>query len=125
MHSGIPVGALAILLAIVIVPFYLGSVFWAFGDARARRKSGCLVAILVAFLSWPLGLIAWLIFRPEETKTENRRIAYIPCQCGTRIAVEQRMAGTRVACISCGTSVVVPELSQLQRILAEEGHIAR
>ena len=34
-------------------------------DAERRGKSGCLVAILVFFLSWPLGLILWIVFRPE------------------------------------------------------------
>lgn len=71
----IPVVVLAVLFAIVLVPLYLASILWAFGNARARGKSGCLVAILVAFLSWPLGLVAWVVFRPDEL-TENRRVAH-------------------------------------------------
>ena len=43
------------------------SVIWAYGDAERRGKSGCLVALLVIFLAWPLGLLVWLIFRPERT----------------------------------------------------------
>jgi hypothetical protein len=31
-----------------------------------RGKSGCLVALLVFLVSWPAGLIIWLIFRPDE-----------------------------------------------------------
>jgi hypothetical protein len=34
-------------------------------DARRRGKSPLLVAILVIFF-FPLGLIAWLLFRPES-----------------------------------------------------------
>ena len=63
---------LAVLLAIALLSLlYLGSIFWAFGDAETRGKSGCLVAILVAFFSWPLGLVAWLIFRPDWPKTRE------------------------------------------------------
>ena len=49
---------------------YIGSailsVIWAYFDAERRGKSGCFVAILVAFLTWPLGLLAWLVFRPTD-----------------------------------------------------------
>lgn len=45
---------------------WLASIVWAFRDARRRGKSGVLVALLVALLSWPLGLIAWLVFRPGD-----------------------------------------------------------
>ncbi len=47
---------------------YLISIFWAYGDAESRGKSGCLVALMVAFLSWPIGLIAWLALRPENNR---------------------------------------------------------
>ena len=55
--------ALLIVLAILSVPLITS--IWAYGDAQRRGKSGCLVAILVLFLSWPLGLILWIVFRPE------------------------------------------------------------
>jgi Na+/proline symporter len=51
------------------IPFlvvYLYSVFWAYNDAEKRGKSGCLVALLVFLLSWPVGLIIWLLIRPQE-----------------------------------------------------------
>jgi len=51
-------------LALLIV--WIFSIVWVYGDAEKRGKSGCLVAILVALLSWPLGLIVWLVFRPNE-----------------------------------------------------------
>lgn len=44
----------------------IASIIWAYFDARARGKSGCLVALMVFFLAWPAGLILWLIFRPEN-----------------------------------------------------------
>ncbi len=39
---------------------------WAYGDAEKRGKSGCLVALLVFLLAFPVGLIIWLIIRPED-----------------------------------------------------------
>ena len=57
-----------VLLLFFLVPLFLfiWSISWAYGDAEKRGKSGCLVALLVAFLSWPIGLLAWLVFRPGE-----------------------------------------------------------
>jgi hypothetical protein len=45
---------------------YVYSIFWAYQDAEKRGKSGCLVALLVFLLSWPVGLILWLVVRPEQ-----------------------------------------------------------
>lgn len=56
--------AFALGLLASVFCFYLWSIFWAYADANARSKSGCLVAVLVALLSWPLGLILWIVFRP-------------------------------------------------------------
>ncbi|MEQ8849379.1 hypothetical protein [Botrimarina sp.] len=36
------------------------------GVELARGESGLLVALLVAILSWPLCLIAWLVVRPSR-----------------------------------------------------------
>ncbi|MCZ7671018.1 MAG: hypothetical protein M5U34_29665 [Chloroflexi bacterium] len=49
------------MLAIVI-----GSVVWAYKDAVKRGKSGWLVALMVFFISWPAGLLIWLVFRPDK-----------------------------------------------------------
>ena len=57
---------LAILFVLGVLCLYIYSVVWAYRDAEARGKSGCLVALLVLLLSWPAGLIAWLIFRPKK-----------------------------------------------------------
>lgn len=56
--SIIYLGTLGALLGL-----YLWSIFWSYDDAKARGKSGFLVAMLVILLG-PAGLIAWLIFRP-------------------------------------------------------------
>ena len=57
-----------VLLVALICIVYVYSIIWAYGDAEARRKPGCLVALLVAFLSWPLGLLLWIVFRPEDRR---------------------------------------------------------
>ena len=63
---GNAVGMVVLLVvAGLILALPIATTIWAYGDAERRGKSGCLVAILVFFLSWPLGLILWLVFRPE------------------------------------------------------------
>jgi hypothetical protein len=37
---------------------------WAWRDAEARGKSGLAAAVLVVFVTFPLGLILWLALRP-------------------------------------------------------------
>jgi len=63
---GIILLLLAAIVGIAIFVVYVASIIWSYGDAEKRGKSGCLVAILVAFLSWPLGLIIWLVARPND-----------------------------------------------------------
>lgn len=60
---------------IVVVPLLtvLASAMWAYGDAKRRGKPAALVALLVVFGAWPMGLIAWLIFRPEVAGPARRR----------------------------------------------------
>ncbi|MFO8006224.1 MAG: hypothetical protein R6V05_00655 [Candidatus Brocadiia bacterium] len=62
----LPFTILALLGSIALLLVYVWSVVWSYGDAEARGKPGCLVALLVALLSWPLGLILWVVFRPER-----------------------------------------------------------
>jgi hypothetical protein len=52
------------LLALAVVAFaFFGYVRWAIEDAARRGKSAVLVLIAVVFF-FPLGLVAWLLFRP-------------------------------------------------------------
>lgn len=57
---------LGTIIGLGVFAIYVFSIVWAYNDAQGRGKSGCLVAILVAFLSWPIGLIVWLVFRPTR-----------------------------------------------------------
>ena len=61
----------AFIIVALILALYVWSLRWTYRDANARGKSGFLVAFLVAILSWPLGLIAWLVFRPEKRRDAN------------------------------------------------------
>jgi hypothetical protein len=57
----------ALIVFVVIVGIYVCSIGWVYHDANNRGKSGCLVALIVMFLSWPFSLIAWVVFRPDDT----------------------------------------------------------
>ncbi len=65
-------GGLGLVIMLGLFVLYVWSIVWAYGDAESRGKSGCLVALLVMFLTWPIGLIAWLVFRPEGTTRSYR-----------------------------------------------------
>jgi hypothetical protein len=57
---GIPLAFLTLLM------------LWTANDAKERGKSPVLVCLLV-LLSFPLGLVAWLLFRPETGTPKRRR----------------------------------------------------
>lgn len=58
----LPLGVLAVFFAV-----YVGTIIWGYQDAEERGKSGCLVALLIALLSWPLSILLWIVFRPDDT----------------------------------------------------------
>lgn len=53
-------------IALPMMILLIWSIIWAYNDANKRGKSGCLVALMVFLITWPGGLIAWLVFRPDE-----------------------------------------------------------
>jgi len=57
---GIPLAFLTLLM------------LWTANDAIERGKSPVLVCLLV-LLSFPFGVVAWLVFRPETTAPRRRR----------------------------------------------------
>lgn len=62
---------LAFCIGLPLIALYIGTIIWAYGDAEKRGKSGCLVALLVFLATWPLGLIIWLLIRPQEKSPSN------------------------------------------------------
>jgi Na+-driven multidrug efflux pump len=55
----------ALLVGLVLCVVYVVSLVWIYRDAERRGKSGILVALLVALISWPIGLIVWLLVRDK------------------------------------------------------------
>jgi len=71
MHDGDVFGSIMgmFMMLCVMIPMFIiviGSVVWAYKDANERGKSGWLVALMVFFVSWPAGLLIWLVFRPDK-----------------------------------------------------------
>jgi hypothetical protein len=66
--GGLIAGVISLCLGLPFLAIFLYSVFWAYNDAEKRGKSGCLVALLVFLLTWPVGLIIWLLIRPPDNK---------------------------------------------------------
>ncbi|GGG15934.1 hypothetical protein [Pontibacter amylolyticus] len=63
-------GLIGIILSIVLLVFIAWSVIWSYQDARRRGKSPWLVALMVLLMVWPVGLIIWLLLRPQKTEQQ-------------------------------------------------------
>lgn len=63
-------GLIGILICMVLLVFVIWSVIWAYYDASRRGKSPWLVALMVLFMVWPVGLIFWLTLRPQKAKSQ-------------------------------------------------------
>jgi len=55
-------------LILVGLGLLIWSLIWAYRDAEKRGKPGWLVVLLVLLMNWPISLLLWLVFRPEEAK---------------------------------------------------------
>ena len=53
----------AAIIGLLFLVLYIASIVWVYRDAERHGKSGILVALLVALISWPMGLIVWLLVR--------------------------------------------------------------
>jgi hypothetical protein len=57
-----------------LLPLYLLfiglSVLWVLSDAEERTNAGCAISLLVA-ISWPFGLVVWLLFRPKKHEANS------------------------------------------------------
>jgi hypothetical protein len=62
-------GAVAIIIALIFglifFAIYIASLVWVYRDANRRGKSGIVVALLVALISWPIGLLVWFLIRDK------------------------------------------------------------
>ncbi len=64
-------GQIFSIVVLVFAALWIWSIVWAYRDAERRGKSGVLVALVVALLSWPISLLLWLVIRPEETNSRT------------------------------------------------------
>jgi hypothetical protein len=56
-----------VVLGLLILVLFLGSLIWLYQDAQSRGKTGCLW-VLIVFFTWPFGLIAYILLRDQEVK---------------------------------------------------------
>jgi hypothetical protein len=57
----------ALVCGSVFLILLVASLIWVYRDAENRGKSGCL-RILIIWVTWPLGLIAYLLLRDREVR---------------------------------------------------------
>ena len=55
------------LCGIGILGLTVASLIWVYVDAQARGKTGCLW-LLIAFFTWPLGVVAYLLLRDKSVQ---------------------------------------------------------
>jgi tetratricopeptide (TPR) repeat protein len=73
--GGIVGGLIGLCIGLPILAIYIYSIIWAYGDAEKRGKPGWLVALLVLFVTWPVGVIIWLLIRPGESTLQLNRLS--------------------------------------------------
>jgi hypothetical protein len=61
--------SIALLTLTLIAAAFVLSIVWVWRDAERRGQPGFIVAVLAAFLFWPLSLIVWLLARPQVGAT--------------------------------------------------------
>lgn len=62
---GIVAIIIAAIVVLILLAIYIASLVWVYRDANRRGKSGILVALLVALISWPIGLLVWVLVRDK------------------------------------------------------------
>lgn len=64
LFQGVSIALLIVLLLVGII--YIASIVWVYNDARKRGMNGAIPAILVAFIGWPISLVAYILLRPKS-----------------------------------------------------------
>jgi len=59
---------LCLLGGIAYLGVYIWSLIWLYNDAQRCGKNGCLLTLLIGLLLWPLGLLVWLLARPDRRR---------------------------------------------------------
>jgi hypothetical protein len=65
--SGVGIFAIIVIciIGLIFLAIYIASLVWVYRDANRRGKPGIVVALLVGLISWPIGLIVWLLIRDK------------------------------------------------------------
>lgn len=58
---------IGVVLGIAVLVLLAASLVWVYRDAQARGKTGCLW-LLIAFFTWPLGVLAYAILRNKPVQ---------------------------------------------------------
>jgi len=96
---------------------------WVSGDADKRGRLGCLIAVLI-FLSWPWGLIAWLILRPQEQplslKVNKPTTLSVANESEARV-MQQRLISFGIACqiVTLASGFAEIQIAQADKEAAE------
>jgi len=88
-------------LVLLVLVFYLATIFWVIKDARRRIEDPILIALatLVGAIPPFLGPLIYMLFRPPEYLDDVRER-----ELEIR-AIESRLGGTEVKCKVCGHGV--------------------
>ena len=66
LAEGTAIVILGVLFYRTLVFVFVTSLVWIYQDAQSRGKPGFLVAILAAFICWPISLLVWVALRPNK-----------------------------------------------------------
>lgn len=58
-------------LGLVVLGLFVWSMIWVYRDAEDRDKNPWLVCLLVFLFNWPISLLLWYVFRPENPNSED------------------------------------------------------
>lgn len=53
------------IISLVFFVIWLATLIWVYRDANRRGKPGIVVALLVGLISWPIGLLVWVLVRDK------------------------------------------------------------
>ena len=93
-----------IFILLPVLAVWISTLVWVYRDAERCGKPGILVALLVGLLSWPVGLLVWLILRQDYLAKTLPPLAVPPLlppgncpQCGRAMA----SSSTQGLCPAC------------------------
>jgi len=58
-------------MGFAMLALLIWSLVWVYSDAERRGRSGCVIALLVFLVGWPLSLVLWTVARPDEAEDRD------------------------------------------------------